>query len=90
MICFEVSTTILTPKKKKVSTTILSIILEIRRLANSLQSVKWSWIPQSIDKADHAAASNGIRDVAQVCWAKMPPPSLQGVLEADGLPGPPN
>ncbi|XP_021829440.1 uncharacterized protein LOC110769718, partial [Prunus avium] len=29
---------------------ILPTILEIRRLANSFQSVEWSWIPRSINK----------------------------------------
>ncbi|CAL9025955.1 unnamed protein product [Prunus brigantina] len=69
---------------------ILPTILEIRRLANSFQSVEWSWIPRSINKAAHAAASIGIRAVEQICWAERSPLSLQGVLEADGLPGPPN
>ncbi|KAL6279433.1 hypothetical protein ACE6H2_016314 [Prunus campanulata] len=69
---------------------ILPTILEIRRLANRFQSVEWSWIPRSINKAAHVAASIGIRALAQICWAERPPPSLQGVLEADGLPGPPN
>ncbi|CAB4282607.1 unnamed protein product [Prunus armeniaca] len=69
---------------------ILPIILEIRRLGNSFQRVEWSWIPRSINKAVHAAASIGIRAVVQICWAERPPPSLQGVLEVDGLPGQPN
>ncbi|KAL6273095.1 hypothetical protein ACE6H2_023787 [Prunus campanulata] len=65
---------------------ILPTILKIRRLANSFQSVE----PRSINKAAHAVASIGIRAVAQICWAERPPPSLQGVLDADDLPGLPN
>ncbi|CAL8137486.1 unnamed protein product [Prunus armeniaca] len=33
-----------------------------------------------MNKAAHAAASIGIRVVAQICWAERPPPSVQGIL----------
>ncbi|KAM1077774.1 hypothetical protein ACFX15_024423 [Malus domestica] len=62
---------------------------KIRRIAESFQCCRWSWVTRSANMTAHCLASRRNTEMCGLTWINTPPSSLVHVLNKDGLPCPP-
>ncbi|KAM1294906.1 hypothetical protein ACFX1Q_015702 [Malus domestica] len=62
---------------------------KIRRIAESFQCCRWSWVKRSANMTAHCLASRRNTEMCGLTWINTPPSSLVHVLNKDGLPCPP-
>ncbi|CAN6725654.1 unnamed protein product [Malus baccata var. baccata] len=60
-----------------------------KRLGESFQDCRWTWVPRSPNHAADLLASRTCTEMCNLCWVNRPPSSLVHVLYKDGLPCPP-
>ncbi|KAM1833609.1 hypothetical protein ACFX13_023409 [Malus domestica] len=59
-----------------------------KRLGESFQDCRWTWVPRSANQAADLLASRTCTEMCNLCWVNRPPSSLVHVLDKDGLPCP--
>ncbi|RXH86973.1 hypothetical protein DVH24_022246 [Malus domestica] len=64
-------------------------LVKAKRLGESFQDCRWSWIPRSANMTADSLASHRCVEMCDVSWVNRPPSSLVFVLHSDGLPCPP-
>ncbi|KAM3002069.1 hypothetical protein FF2_038272 [Malus domestica] len=64
------------------------ILARCKRLGESFNDCRWSWIPRSANMAADLLALRQSREVCDNIWVNRPPSSLVHVLCNDGLPCP--
>ena len=64
-------------------------LVKAKRLGESFQDCRWSWIPRSANMMADSLALQRYVEMCDVSWVNRPPSSLFFVLQSDGLPCPP-
>ncbi|RXH89239.1 hypothetical protein DVH24_031596 [Malus domestica] len=64
-------------------------LIKSKKLGESFQDCRWSWIPRSANMAANHLASRQCWEMCDYTWVDWPPSSLVHVLNNDRLPCPP-
>ncbi|KAM2434270.1 hypothetical protein PS1_024386 [Malus domestica] len=64
-------------------------LAKVKRLGDSFQDYRWSWIPRSANLAADLLVSTRFPEMCNVSWVDRPPSSLVNVLNNYGLLCPP-